>query len=306
MTYYSSKLPQYAQEILKELLSRVLEVSDDAGTATGGSDTTVIDTVKNWDTNMWAGATVHVIHASVEYIRVCSANTADTLTIGALPVGISATAGDAYAIRRALTIADISDRAARLLGVIDSVTKWGGVALTGRDISLDLANLNITLSALRDAICAAGADAKTLNDLYGYLARYAQLPAALTAAGNLKLAIQESAITVPFDLQAQLRALHASTTTALAASASWTSASEEVLNFGRLTGTVFADVAGTIYVEQSPDNTNWDVVDSWSVTAGAGLGFSVELVGRYVRVRYVNGATVQATFRCFAWKRAMS
>jgi len=168
------------------------------------------------------------------------------------------------------------------------------------------AQLNITLSALRDAICAAGVNAKTLNDLYGYLARYGQLPSDLTAAGNLKLSIQESAITVPFDLQAQLRALHASTTTALAANASWTSTSEEVLNFGRITGTVFADVAGTIYVEQSPDNTNWDVVDSWSVAANAGLGFSVELVGRYVRIRYVNGATLQGTFRCVAWKRVQS
>ena len=168
------------------------------------------------------------------------------------------------------------------------------------------AQLNITLSALRDAICAAGVDTKTLNDLYGYLARYGQLPSDLTVAGNLKLSIQESAITVPFDLQAQLRALHAFTTTALAANASWTSASEEILNFGRITGTVFADVAGTLYVEQSPDNTNWDVVDSWSVTANAGLGFSVELVGRYVRVRFLNGATAQTTFRLFAWKRVMS
>ena len=65
------------------------------------------------------------------------------------------------------------------------------------------AQLNITLSALRDAICAAGVDTKTLNDLYGYLARYGQLPSDLTVAGNLKLSIQESAITVPFDLQAQ-------------------------------------------------------------------------------------------------------
>ena len=133
-----------------------------------------------------------------------------------------------------------------------------------------------------------------------------QLPTELTATGNLKLSVQESAITVPFDLQAQLRALHASTTTALAANASWTSASEEVLNFGRITGTVFADVAGTIYVEQSPDNTNWDVVDSWSVTANTGMGFSVELVGRYVRVRFLNSATAQTTFRLFSWKRVMS
>ena len=69
---------------------------------------------------------------------------------------------------------------------------------------------------------------------------------------------------------------------------------------------VFADVAGTIYVEQSPDNTNWDVVDSWSITANEGMGFSVELVGRYVRVRFLNGATAQTTFRCFTWKRVMS
>lgn len=41
---------------------------------------------------------------------------------------------------------DVSDRAARLLGVITSLTQWAGVALTGRDISLDLAKLDITLS----------------------------------------------------------------------------------------------------------------------------------------------------------------
>jgi len=137
-------------------------------------------------------------------------------------------------------------------------------------------------------------------------AKAGQLPTGLTTAGNLKQAIQETAIMMPFDFQAQLRALHASTTTALEANASWTSTSQEILNFGRITGTVFANVAGTIYVEQSPDNTNWDVVDSWSVTANAGLGFSVELVARYVRVRFLNGAEAQTTFRLFSWKRVMS
>ena len=211
------------------------------------------------------------------------------------------------AIVNATTPKDLLDIFNQLAATLSRNTaQWGGTALTGRDISTDLAKLDLALTALRDAICAAGVNAKTLNDLYGYLARFGQLPSDLTAAGNLKLAIQESAIMVPQDLQAQLRALHASTTTALAANASWTSASEEILTFGRITGTVFADVAGTIYVEQSPDNTNWDVVDSWSVTAGAGLGFSVELVARYVRVRFLNGATAQTTFRLFSWKRVMS
>jgi len=79
---------------------------------------------------------------------------------------------------------DISDGAGRILGQITdgtsaispaafgsgthprNITTWGGTALTGRDISSDIARLDIALSALRDAVCAAGADAKTLNDLY--------------------------------------------------------------------------------------------------------------------------------------------
>ena len=290
----------------KNALAIAMEASVDTGTATGGSQTTIIDTAKNWEANIWVDAVAEVVIGGIHYLRLVTANTADTVTINALPAGVACAAGCEYSLKRPVTLADISDRAARLLGVVQSLTQWGGTDLTGRDISLDLANLDLALTSLRDAICAAGANAKTLNDLYGYLVRYGQLPANITTAGNLKLSIQESAITVPFDLQAQLRALHASTTTALAIDASWTSPSEEILNFGRITGTVFADVAGTIYVEQSPDNTNWDVVDSWSVAAGAGLGFSVELVGRYVRIRFTNGATAQAAFRLFAYKRVIS
>jgi hypothetical protein len=40
---------------------------------------------------------------------------------------------------------DPVDRAARLLGTVDSLSKWGGTTLTGRDISGDLANLNVGL-----------------------------------------------------------------------------------------------------------------------------------------------------------------
>jgi hypothetical protein len=131
---------------MAKLLSRVVEISEDSGTATSGSQTTIEDTGKNWATDMWANAVVHVIHIGIEYVRLCSSNTADTLTIAALPTGISVAAEDSYAIRRPVTAADISDRAARLLGVIDSLTKWGGTALTGRDISQDLAKLDVALS----------------------------------------------------------------------------------------------------------------------------------------------------------------
>ena len=41
------------------------------------------------------------------------------------------------------TVADI---------VTAQLSRWGGTALTGRDISLDMANLDLTLTALRDAL----------------------------------------------------------------------------------------------------------------------------------------------------------
>jgi len=93
------------------------------------------------------------------------------------------------------------------------------------------------------------------------------------------------------------------TVTPLAAGASWTSAVDSDPATGRIVGSVYADQAGTLYVEQSPDGTNWDVVDSFSVTAGAGFGFSVEKVCPYARVRCVNGATAQTTFRLYVFKR---
>ncbi len=47
-----------------------------------------------------------------------------------------------------------------------NITKWAGTALTARDISQDLAKLDLALSALRDAITGSGAGAKTLADVH--------------------------------------------------------------------------------------------------------------------------------------------
>jgi len=147
------------EEILARVLSRVTEFSVATGTATGGSTTTLEDTTAVWETNKWAGAVVEITHNSKHYFVTITSNTADTLTFPAIAEAV--TAGDHYEIRMTLRLADID--------------KWGGTDLTGRDISLDLANLDLALTGLRDAICAASPNAKTLNDLYGYLARADQL-----------------------------------------------------------------------------------------------------------------------------------
>ena len=96
---------------------------------------------------------------------------------------------------------------------------------------------------------------------------------------------------------------HASTTTPLGIDASWTSPVDSSLITGRLIGSVFADQAGTIYIEQSPNNTNWDVVDSYAVSANAGIGFSVEKVAEHIRARYVNGGVAQTVLRLYVYKR---
>jgi len=97
--------------------------------------------------------------------------------------------------------------------------------------------------------------------------------------------------------------LFASTTTPLAANATWISPTESDLRTGRIVGSVFTDQPGQICIDQSPDGVNWDVSDCFTVSANSGLGFSVEKIAQYARVRYVNGASAQNVFRLYVYRR---
>lgn len=107
---------------LEDALSRFVEFSMDTGTATGGSNTTCVDTGKSWATNIWQGAVIEVHTAAdgLAHYSTITSNTANTLTFGALAGAVSVAAGDDYAIRLQVGIADIY--------------KWGGTAQTGRDM----------------------------------------------------------------------------------------------------------------------------------------------------------------------------
>ncbi len=128
-TIASVILPAATVTELQELLSRVTEFSSDSGTATGGAQTTLIDTLKNWEVNLWQGAVLEVysVADNIYYLRTIASNTATTITMAALPAGKAPAAGDPYAMR--LTI-----------GLVD-IDKWGQTALTGRDITLDIAKI---------------------------------------------------------------------------------------------------------------------------------------------------------------------
>ncbi len=96
-----------------------------------------------------------------------------------------------------------------------------------------------------------------------------------------------------------------STTTALAANTTYTSGTMLCRGFARVTVLAFADQAGTLDVDQSGDGTNWDYTTTVAVSASTGVAESVELVASYVRIRYVNGATIQGTFRLFTLLRGI-
>lgn len=107
--------------------------------------------------------------------------------------------------------------------------------------------------------------------------------------------------------------MYTQTTTPLTGSATWTSQPRMSLRKPSITGTVFADQAGTVYVDQSFDanaenpatagTANWDTSTSTAVTASTGTSFNVTVVAPYWRIRYVNGAAAQATFRLSAQSR---
>jgi len=81
-------------------LARWTEPAFNVGIATGGGNTAVEDTHKNWTVNKWAGGLIYVIKADgKEYTRDIISNTATEITFAALPGGVNVVAGDIYAVR---------------------------------------------------------------------------------------------------------------------------------------------------------------------------------------------------------------
>lgn len=109
--------------------------------------------------------------------------------------------------------------------------------------------------------------------------------------------IANATVLLPVDKQSIYRTQAFITTTALNASASFTSATFDGSLYRRLTGKVYADQAGTLNIQHSDDGVTWDTLTSISVTANTPAKFDEVIYARYIRVYYVNGATAQTTFR---------
>jgi len=91
-----------------------------------------------------------------------------------------------------------------------------------------------------------------------------------------------------------------STSSVLSGGAAFTGTGEDVTNYNEIRISVIASHASAtdgLSIQQSSDNTNWDITDTYTIPATTGKTFSVPRQAKYFRVVYTNGATLQTSFR---------
>lgn len=79
------------------------------------------------------------------------------------------------------------------------------------------------------------------------------------------------------------------TTVTLATGEYYTSSVFDALNYSRVTLLCYCQVGSTpngVEIQQSMDGTNWDYTTAYTAAGGTALAASVELVARYVRLRW--------------------
>ena len=87
-----------------------------------------------------------------------------------------------------------------------------------------------------------------------------------------------------------------SSTAALNASATFTGTAEDVFAFPSVVVAIKTDQAGTLYIEFSPDGTNWDSSLSFAVAADTNEIHRLTVTRRYFRVRFTNTSTSNQTY----------
>lgn len=91
-----------------------------------------------------------------------------------------------------------------------------------------------------------------------------------------------------------------SSATTLLANATYTGTGEDSSNFAEIRVSVISNVASAtngLSMQQSSDNTNWDITDTYTIAAATGATFTVPRQARWFRVVYTNGGTNQTSFR---------
>lgn len=86
----------------------------------------------------------------------------------------------------------------------------------------------------------------------------------------------------------------------LAGAGVFTGTSEDVTNYAAIQVSVFSSHASAtdgLSLQQSSDGTNWDVTDTYSISATTSKLISVQPAARFFRLVYTNGATLTTSLR---------
>ena len=86
-----------------------------------------------------------------------------------------------------------------------------------------------------------------------------------------------------------------STTTNLLGTTTFTGTSEDALGFGAVQVNTFMNKNGAVQCQQSMDNTNWDIVDAYSVLSGVADARTIQLTAAWARVLLSNNDGTTAT-----------
>lgn len=84
----------------------------------------------------------------------------------------------------------------------------------------------------------------------------------------------------------------------LGSGGNFTGGGRDALNRNTVRGWVWTNANGTLYVDQSTNNSNWRQTDTIVINGSTVqvTDYAVRLISRYYRLRYVNGNTAQTTF----------
>jgi hypothetical protein len=91
-----------------------------------------------------------------------------------------------------------------------------------------------------------------------------------------------------------------STTANLAGAAAFTGTSEDFKDYAAATITIFSSHASAtngLSLQQSSNGTNWDITDTFTITAATGMAYTVQPAAQYFRLVYTNGATLTTSLR---------
>ncbi|MDB5162336.1 MAG: hypothetical protein JWM52_844 [Candidatus Saccharibacteria bacterium] len=91
-----------------------------------------------------------------------------------------------------------------------------------------------------------------------------------------------------------------STTANLAGAAVFTGTSEDVSGYGAVQISIFSSHASAtdgLSLQQSPDGTNWDITDTYTISATTSKVISLPAASQYYRLVYTNGATLTTSLR---------